>query len=52
MTVWSTLANGPWLLCLGYGVLIVVRKRWVNVALLAAGQVYFGLQVVPVRLAG
>lgn len=42
MAVWSVLKTVPWAFCLGYGVLIVVRRRWVNVALLAAGLVYDG----------
>lgn len=52
MTVWSVAASLPWLFCLGYGLLITVRRRWVNVALLTAGLVYFGWSIVPVRLAG
>lgn len=52
MTVWSVAATLPWGFCLGYGLLIVVRKRWFNIALLAAGLIYYGWSVVPVRLAG
>lgn len=52
MTVGSVLASLPWLFCLGYGLLIVVRRRWFNIALLTAGLVYYGWQVAPERLAG
>ena len=52
MGVGSVLASLPWVFCLGYGLLIVVRRRWFNIALLAAGLVYYGWQVVPERLAG
>jgi hypothetical protein len=50
MTVWSVLKSVPWAFCLGYGVLIVVRRRWVNGTLLAAGLVYDGWSVLPMRL--
>lgn len=50
MTVWGVLKSLPSGFCLGYGVLIVVRRRWVNVLLLAAGLVYYGWEVLPVRL--
>jgi len=52
MTVWSVVKSLPWDFCLGYGLLIVVRRRWVNIALLAAGLIYYGWEVVPQRLAG
>ena len=52
MTVGSVLASLPWTFCLGYGLLIVVRRRWFNIALLAAGLAYYRGQVVPDRLAG
>lgn len=51
MTVWAVAKTVPWGFCLGYGLLIVVRRRWVNVGLLAVGLVYYGWQVLPVRLA-
>jgi hypothetical protein len=31
-------------------VLIVVRRRWMNGTLLAAGLVYYGWSVLPMRL--
>ncbi len=49
MTVWTVVKNAPWEFSLGYGLLIVVRRRWVNVVLLAAGLVYYGWSVLPVR---
>jgi hypothetical protein len=49
MTVWGVVKALPWDFCLGYGLLIVVRRRWVNVVLLAAGLVYYGWQVLPTR---
>lgn len=52
MTAGSVLASLPWDFCLGYGLLIVVRRRWLNIALLAAGLVYYGWEVVPDRLTG
>lgn len=50
VTVWGVLESVPWAFCLGYGLLIVVRRRWVNVALLAVGLVYYGWEVLPMRL--
>jgi hypothetical protein len=50
MTVWSVLQSVPWAFCLGYGVLILVRRRWVNGTLLAAGLAYYGWSVLPMRL--
>lgn len=50
MTAWGVVASLPWLFCLGYGLLIVVRRRWVNIAVLAAGLVFYGWQVLPLRL--
>ncbi len=50
MTAWAVAKTLPWEFCLGYGLLIVVRRRWVNVVLLAAGLVYYGWGVLPVRL--
>lgn len=52
MTAGSVLASLPWEFCLGYGLLIFVRRRWFNIALLAAGLVFYGWQVVPDRLTG
>ncbi|WP_428150680.1 hypothetical protein [Brevundimonas sp.] len=52
ITVRGVLAGSPWDFCLGYGLLIVVRRRWVNITLLAAGLIYYGWEVVPGRLAG
>lgn len=52
MTVWSVVSSLPWGFCLGYGLLIVVRRRWVNVVLLTAGLAYYGWNVVPTPLAG
>lgn len=52
MTVWSVAQSLPWEFTLAYGLLILVRRRWFNVALLAAGLVYYGWQVVPQRLTG
>lgn len=50
MTVWAVLQALPWAFSLGYGLLILVRRRWVNVVLLSAGLFYYGWQVLPVRL--
>lgn len=52
MTVWSVVASLPWLFGLFYGLLIVVRRRWVNVVLLTVGLLYYGWSIVPARLAG
>lgn len=52
MTVWSVVSSLPWGFCLGYGLLIVVRRRWVNIVLLTAGLIYYGWEIVPERLAG
>lgn len=52
MTIWSVAATVPWEFCLGYGLLIVVRRRWFNIALLAAGLIYYGWSIVPEKLAG
>lgn len=52
MTVGSVLASLPWEFCLAYGLLIAVRRRWFNIALLAAGLVFYGWQVAPERLTG
>lgn len=49
MTVWGVVQAVPWEFSLGYGLLIAVRRRWVNVVLLAAGLVYYGWQVLPMR---
>jgi hypothetical protein len=50
LTVWAVVKSLPWVFGLGYAVLIGVRRRWVNVVLLAAGLVYYGWEVLPVRL--
>lgn len=52
ITVWGVLKNGPWGFVTGYALLIVVRRRWVNVALLAVGLAYYAWHIVPMRLAG
>ncbi len=52
MTPGRVVASLPWAFCLTYGLLIVVRWRWFNIALLAAGLVYYGWQVAPERLTG
>lgn len=52
MTVWSVVKSLPWEFTLGYGLLIFVRRRWVNVVLLTAGLLYYGWNIVPETLAG
>lgn len=52
ITVWTVLRSLPWEFCLGYGLLILIRWRWFNIALLAGGLIYYGWSVVSVRLAG
>jgi hypothetical protein len=52
VTFWSVVASLPWVFGLGYGAMILVRRRWFNIALLLAGLVYYGWQVVPQRLTG
>lgn len=52
MTVWSVAKSLPWEYTLIYGLLIMVRRRWVNVVLLTAGLLYYGWNIVPVTLAG
>jgi len=52
LTLWGALANAPWGFCAAYGVLMVVRIRWINILLLIAGLIYFGWQIIPQRLAG
>lgn len=52
MTVWSVITTVPWEYSLIYGVLIAVRRRWVNVVLLTAGLLWYGWGILPGRLAG
>ena len=52
MTVWSVVSSLPWGFCLGYGLLIVVRRRWINIALLTVGLIYYAWTIIPVRLTG
>ncbi|KQS53680.1 hypothetical protein ASG17_14255 [Brevundimonas sp. Leaf363] len=52
LTLWGAIARSPWLFCVGYGLMIVVRIRWLNILLLTAGLLYYGWEVIPTRLAG
>ncbi len=52
MTPGAVVASLPWVFCTGYGLLILVRRRWFNIALLAAGLVLYGWEIMPVKLAG
>ena len=52
LTPWKAIMTAPWGFCLAYGLMIVVRVRWINILILTAGLIYYGWEVVPTRLAG
>lgn len=52
MTAWAVVKSLPWEFSLGYAALIVVRRRWFNIALLTAGLIYYSWSIVPERLTG
>ena len=50
MTLWAVVQSSPWAFCLYYGLLIVLRWRWLSILLLAAGLIYYGWDSVPLVL--
>lgn len=50
ITLWGVLRNVPWLFIGGYTLLIFVRRRWLNIALLTAGLAFYAWTIVPMQL--
>jgi hypothetical protein len=50
LDLWTVVSNGPWDYVVLYLVLIFVRIRWLSIALLSGGLLYYAWIVIPISL--